>query len=103
VYVAEGNEWNIRVGAGSVASFVAGPRGPDGRKPPTSAGTNLTEAVARFLATTKTEADRLVEAAANAPPPNDSAEPAQRLKLQVDATLDALIFWLEPAAPPATD
>jgi hypothetical protein len=69
-------------------------------KEPVAAGKTLEQATAEFLASTKAQGAKLIEIAGQVPAPNDSASPAQQLKLRVDALLDELIFRLEPAAPP---
>jgi hypothetical protein len=97
-YFADQDRWYVLVRPESAESFIAGPRKPDGTKAPVGPGKTLEQATQEFLAVTKEQAAKLIEAAQQAPPPNDSVAPAQKRKLQVDVLLDELIFRLEPAA-----
>ncbi|MEX2318091.1 MAG: peptidylprolyl isomerase [Pirellulales bacterium] len=97
VYTADDDQWHVRIGPESAASFSAGPRKPDGTKPPVAPGKTLDQATQEFLASVKDQAAKLIETAGQAP--NDAVAPNQKLKLHVDALLDDLIFRLEPAAP----
>jgi hypothetical protein len=96
VYAADTDRWHVRVAPDSAATFIAGPRKPDGTKEAVAAGKTLARATSEFMASTKQQAAKLIEAGGIAP--NDSAEPAQQIKLKVDTMLDELIFRLEPAA-----
>ena len=100
VYFADQDKWHVRIGPESAATFIAGPRGTDGRKPPAVAGKTLTDATREFLAAAQGQGNKLIEVAEQAPSPNDSVAANQKLKLRLDAVLDELIFRLEPAAPP---
>jgi cyclophilin family peptidyl-prolyl cis-trans isomerase len=99
VYFADEDRWQVRIGPDSAANFIAGPRAADGDKPPAVAGKTLAAATQEYLAEARAHAAKLIEASSQAPPPNDSIAPAQRLKLHVDAMLDEMIFRLEPAGP----
>jgi hypothetical protein len=99
VYTADDDQWHVRIGPESAASFIAGPRKPDGTKSPVAPGKTLDQAIKEYLASTADWAGKLIEAAKTAPPPNDSAAANQKLKLRLDTMLDELIFRLEPAAP----
>jgi hypothetical protein len=98
-YFADQERWYLLVRPESEASFIAGPRKPDGTKDPVAADKTLTQATQECRAIVAKQAAELIDAAKNAPPPNDSTEANQKLKLHVDAMLDELIFRLEPAAP----
>jgi cyclophilin family peptidyl-prolyl cis-trans isomerase len=98
VYVADQDKWFVRIGPDAAASFIAGPRAADGTKMAAPAGKTLAAATQEFLESTNAQAAELIEAASQAPAPNDSVSDQQKLKLHVDATLDELIFRLEPAA-----
>ena len=95
VYFGDRDEWIVRVAPDSAASFLAGPRNPDGSKPVPVAGKALDQVVAEFLSEAKKEADQIGSKSAKS---GQDVPSAQKLKLQTDAVLDGLIFRLEPSA-----
>jgi len=97
VYFADQDRWKVWVAPGSVTSFIAGPRNPDGTKEPIPAGTTLDQAMESFLKTTGQRAAQFIEAAAKSAPADQPLSAGQKIKFQVDAVLDELIFRLEPA------
>ena len=97
VYLADRDQWLIRIAPDSAADFIAGPRASDGTKPAVLSGKTLDQARDEFLATAREQADRFIANAAKAAP-GQVLGPPQKLKLHVDAILDGLIFRLEPNA-----
>jgi cyclophilin family peptidyl-prolyl cis-trans isomerase len=95
VYLADRDQWLIRIAPDSAASFIAGPRASDGKKPAALGDKTLDLAREEFLAAAREEADRFIAKAT----PGQAINSPQKLKLHVDAILDSLIFRLEPKAP----
>ena len=97
VYLADRDQWLIRIAPDSAASFIAGPRNSDGTKPSAASGKTLDQAREEFLAAAHEQAERFIATAAKSAP-GQPLGPPQKLKLHVDAILDGLIFRLEPNA-----
>jgi len=98
VYVADEDRWHLRVAGKSADSFIAGPRKTDGTKEPVASSTTLGEAIRDFLATTGEQANQFIETAKKAGPADQALPAGQKIKFQVDALLDGLIFRLEPSS-----
>ena len=98
VYLADRDQWLIRIAPDSAASFIAGPRASDGSKPAAAGGKTLDKAREEFLGAAREQAERFIATAAKAIQGQELSSP-QKLKLHVDAILDGLIFRLEPKAP----
>jgi hypothetical protein len=81
-------------------SFIAGPRNSDGTKPVVANDKSLDQARQEFLAAARQQADQFISTAAKAVN-GQLLTPGQKIKFQVDAILDGLIFRLEPAASTA--
>jgi cyclophilin family peptidyl-prolyl cis-trans isomerase len=97
VYLADQDEWQIYIAPNSAASFIAGPRNSDGTKPVVANDKTLDQARQEFLAAARQQADQFISTAAKAAN-GQPLTPGQKIKFQVDAILDGLIFRLEPAA-----
>jgi cyclophilin family peptidyl-prolyl cis-trans isomerase len=97
-YVADEDRWHLRIAGKSAESFIAGPRKPDGTKEPLSKSTTLDQAVGDFLVTAGEQANQFVESATKAASVDQALPAGQKIKFQVDAVLDGLIFRLEPPA-----
>jgi cyclophilin family peptidyl-prolyl cis-trans isomerase len=89
VYFGDQNKWHVRVAPDSAASFIAGPRDKDGKKPATAERKTLAEATQEFLAATVGPQEFQ----------NESTSQPRRRRSRVEAVIDELIFRLEPAAP----
>ena len=96
VYLADQDEWQIYIAPNSAASFIAGPRNSDGTKPVVANDKTLDQARQEFLAAARQQADQFIATAAKAAN-GQPLTPGQKIKFQVDAILDGLIFRLEPA------
>jgi cyclophilin family peptidyl-prolyl cis-trans isomerase len=101
VFFAEPNAWHVRIGTDSVASFIAGPRGTDGKKPAAVPDKTLSQATEEFLAIAgrPSGARRGGDTATKATPTNEQTARPQRSRSRVEPLIDELIFRLEPAAP----
>jgi cyclophilin family peptidyl-prolyl cis-trans isomerase len=91
VYFADKDQWHVRIGDESVSTFVH--RNELGEKLETNRP--LEEAMREFLADTRKRGAEFV-AKAEASTPGNPLAAGQKIKLAVDAVLDALIFKLEP-------
>jgi len=94
LYIAQNDQWYFHFGKAAEASFIAGPREKNGTKkplPPNSIEVSLRE----FLTSSRAQSARVIAAAEKAATTQPVAN-TQKLKLQVDAVLDNLIFRLEP-------
>ena len=93
-YFAADDDWRVWIGDDSTSAFL-------GR---TATAEDLVKDGAlhrgkeTLLNGSRAAGDAAFLAQQKAAPPNNPPEPAQHLKLQTDALLDALIFKLEPAA-----
>jgi cyclophilin family peptidyl-prolyl cis-trans isomerase len=95
VHFADQNQWHVHVAPESAASFIAGPRGADGQKPPSAPGKTLAQATQEFLAATVGPTSQPNEASKTTP--SDSTAQPRRRRSPVEAVIDELIFRLEPA------
>jgi cyclophilin family peptidyl-prolyl cis-trans isomerase len=82
VYFADKDDWRIWISDGSAATF--------------SRGKNLNAAREEFLADARKRAAAFVVTAEQAAGPDKPLTPGQKIKYQVDAVLDGMIFKLEP-------
>ena len=91
-YFADEKDWRVWIGDASTAAFLGRPAtaadlGDDGA---------FHAAKDAFLAAAQAAGDQAYAAQKNSAPPATPPPPAQHLKLQTDARLDALIAKLEP-------
>ena len=91
-YFADEKDWRVWIGDSSTAAFLGRPAtaadlGDDG---------TFHAAKDAFLAAAQAAGDQAYAAQKNSAPPATPPPPAQHLKLQTDALLDALIAKLEP-------
>ena len=91
-YFADEKDWRVWIGDASTAAFLGRPAtaadlGDDGA---------FHAAKDAFLAAAQAAGDQAYAAQKNSAPPATPPPPAQHLKLQTDALLDALIAKLEP-------
>jgi cyclophilin family peptidyl-prolyl cis-trans isomerase len=91
-YFADEKDWRVWIGDASTAAFLGRPAtaadlGDDGA---------FHAAKDAFLAAAQAAGDQAYAAQKNSAPPATPPSPAQHLKLQTDALLDALITRLEP-------
>ncbi len=91
-YFADEKDWRVWIGDASTAAFLGRPAtaadlGDDGA---------FHAAKDAFLAAAQAAGDQAYAAQKNSAPPATPPPPAQHLKLQTDALLDALITRLEP-------
>lgn len=94
VYLADSDQWRVYVGTNSVSDFVAGA----GASSPL-----LNHALNVFLADAKKRSEGFIATAEKTA--TKPLTPGQKIKFQVDAVLDGLIFKLErqkPAPAPAS-
>jgi hypothetical protein len=92
VYFADRDEWVLKIGADSMATFIL--TAPDGKRPGASASLGGPEQ--QFLKSAGADAAAGIAAAAAKAPPEQPLTDGQKTKLKVDAVLDGLIFRLEP-------
>jgi len=92
VYLADKDAWHVRIGSESLGTFCQ--RGPLGD--PVHARRSIEQATKDFLADTKEKATAFVAKAEKATPAGTPLTAGQKIKFQVDAVLDELIFRLEP-------
>lgn len=95
VYFVDKDRWEVRVAKDSQASFIAGPRKADGTKTSVGAGKTLDDAVADFLTETRKSGEALIDKELKAATAMQPVVDGQKLKLKIDAVLDALIYRLE--------
>jgi cyclophilin family peptidyl-prolyl cis-trans isomerase len=92
VYIADTDEWHIRIGEESRAAFL-------GRTPPadlTQRELAMRRATQQFLSQARHDTDGFIAWANAHPNPANPLTPAQKIKLNVDAVLDGLTLKLEP-------
>lgn len=92
VYLADKDEWQLRIGDDSLAAFL-------GTTPPADVAQLrmvLNEAKLNFLADAHKNADTAIAWSEAHPIAGNPLTPAQRIKLQVDAVLDGMILKIEP-------
>lgn len=88
VYLADRDQWRIYVGTDSVPDFVTGG---------SEDGPMLDHALTAFLADAKTRSEGFIATAEKTA--TKPLTPGQKIKFQVDAVLDGLIFKLERKPP----
>ncbi len=92
VYFADQDRWHLRLGDDSAAAFVH--RTPLGES--SAREQSLAEAEQEFLAAARERAAGFIARAERNAPANRPLTSGQKIKFQVDAVLDGLIFKLEP-------
>jgi cyclophilin family peptidyl-prolyl cis-trans isomerase len=92
VYIADGDEWHLWIGDDSLAAFLGAPAPTDSAQ----LKTVLHAAKQAFIADARKNADVAIAWAQAHPNPANPLTSAQKIKLQVDAVLDGLIFKIEP-------
>lgn len=98
VHFAEPSQWHVRIGTDSVESFIAGPRGADGKKPAAAAEKSLAEATQEFLAIASRPGGGGRGDAGKAAANDANAKQPPRTRSRIEPLLEELIFRLEPAA-----
>ena len=91
-YFADEKDWRVWLGDGATSSFL----GRAALPADLTDGAALHDTKDVFFAAAQAEADALFARQQESAPPDKQPPPAQHLKLQTDALLDALIFKLEP-------
>ena len=91
-YFADEKDWRVWLGDGVTSAFLGRPALPADL----ADGAALHDAKDVFFAAAQAEADARFARQQKSAPPDKQPPPAQHLKLQTDALLDALIFKLEP-------
>lgn len=91
-YFADEKDWRVWIGDDSTSTFL----GRAALPADLADGAALHDAKDVFFAAAQAEADALYARQQKSAPPDKQPPPAQHLKLQTDALLDALIFKLEP-------
>jgi cyclophilin family peptidyl-prolyl cis-trans isomerase len=92
VYFVDTAQWGLWIGDGQLAQFVGHP----GTLQDFLKDGALMKAKQDFLATAKTLADQYTAEAAKAAAPDKPLTNGQKIKYQVDAVLDGLLFKFEP-------
>jgi len=92
VYFADLGKWGLWIGDDALPRFIGHP----GTVQELMKDGALHQAKQDFLAAAKTQGDLYTADAIQAAPPDKPITGAQKIKYQVDAVLDALIFKLEP-------
>lgn len=92
VYFADTAQWTLWIGDGHLAAFTGQP----GSAEEQARDGKLHRAKRDFLQAALAEGGRVAAAFARDSAPNHTLTPAERLKFDVDAVLDGLIFQLEP-------
>ncbi len=91
-YFADEKDWRVWIGDASTSAFLGRPTALSDL----ADGAALHDAKDAFFAAAQTEADTALAQQKKSSAPDKQPSPAQHLKLQTDALLDALIFKLEP-------
>jgi cyclophilin family peptidyl-prolyl cis-trans isomerase len=91
-YFADEKDWRVWLGDGATSAFL----GRSALPADLADGAALHDAKDLFFAAAQAEADALFARQQKSAPPDKQPPPAQHLKLQTDALLDALTFKLEP-------
>ncbi len=94
-YFADEDDWRVWIGDGLTATFLGRPAAPSDLRE----GGAFHDAKEAFLTAARKAGDAAFAAQQNAAPVDRPVPPAQHLKLQTDALLDALILRFESAPP----
>jgi cyclophilin family peptidyl-prolyl cis-trans isomerase len=92
VYFADQDVWHLRIAAKSLNDFVS--RSQTGE--PLKKRQSLAQAEQDFLSAARSQAEEFIAKAQKNAPPDRPLTAGQKIKFQVDAVLDGLIFKLEP-------
>ncbi len=96
VYYADKAQWALWIGDGYLEKFTGQPGSAEAQMK----SHQLPKAKHALVAAAQAAAVQTADDYAHQSPPGPPLTPAQRLKLEVDAVLDALIFQLEPSSGP---
>lgn len=91
-YFADEDDWRVWIGDESTSTFLGRTSKPEDLVPEGA----FHQVKEPFLAATRAAGDAAFAQQQKSSPPDHQPPPAQRLKLQTDTLLDALIFKLEP-------
>jgi cyclophilin family peptidyl-prolyl cis-trans isomerase len=92
IHFADQDQWHLRIGHDSVSAFINSTALGEKSK----SGKTLEQATQEFLAAARVRSAEFIAKAEKNAPPNKPLTPGQKIKYQVDAVLDGLIFKLEP-------